>query len=134
LLLASLIGAGTRALVVSAPPARPDIDRPTHDEVAGKSVSGLQEDKKERGDRYGDPLPADAIARLGTLRFRQGTTVYITHFSPDGKNLLLGGLTLALWETATGRKIRDFPVSPIRAAMSPDGKTVAVRRTDKGTG
>ena len=27
---------------------------------------------------------------------------------------------------ATGRKIRDFPVSPIRAALSPDGKQVAV--------
>ena len=125
-LLASLIGAGTGALVAFAPPALPAFDRPTHEEVGGKSVSGSQEDKKERGDRNGDPLPADAIARLGTLRFRQGTAVYITQFSPDGKSLLLGGRTLALWETATGRKIRDFPVSPIRAALSPDGKQVAV--------
>jgi RNA polymerase sigma factor (sigma-70 family) len=125
-LLACLIGAGTGALVASAPPAQPESERPTHDKVAGKSVSAAQEEKKERGDRYGDPLPQGAIARLGTLRFRQGTAVYITQFSPDGKNLLLGGRTLALWDTATGRKIRDFPVSPIRAALSPDGKQVAV--------
>jgi RNA polymerase sigma factor (sigma-70 family) len=124
--LAMLIGAGTGALVASAPTARPAIDRPTPGELPGKCISGAQKDNKERSDRYGDPLPADAFARLGTLRFRQATAVYITQFSPDGKNLLLGGRTLALWDTATGRKIRDFPVRPIRAALSPDGKTIAV--------
>jgi RNA polymerase sigma factor (sigma-70 family) len=128
-LLASLIGAGAAAQVASAPPPNePEIDQTAA--VQDRGAAALQvkpaNDKKEPSDRYGDPLPPGALARLGTIRFRQGTSVYITQFSPDGKNLLLGGRTLALWDAETGRKIRDFPVSPIRAALSPDGKTVAV--------
>src|SRR5439155_20420723 len=63
-------------------------------------------------DRYGDPLPEAALARLGTLRFRQGSSVHITQFSRDGKIILLGGggRSLGLWDTGTGREIRQFPL------------------------
>jgi RNA polymerase sigma factor (sigma-70 family) len=124
-LLVGVIGAG--ALVASAPPAsQPDTERPIHNAAVALDQGAADQDPKERGDRYGDPLPADALARLGTIRFRNGSAVFTTQFSPDGKSLLLGGTSLALWDTETGRKIRDFPTDSIRAALSPDGKTLAI--------
>jgi len=85
---------------------------------------------KPHVDLFGDPLPPGARARLGTVRCRQGTSVHITQFSPDGKNLLLGGAGengLSLWEVASGRRVLDSPIDfPNQAAISPDGKLLAV--------
>ncbi len=134
LLLAGVVGAGTGALIASAPPGTPpEADRPVQDAApvhrGAVAVAGPAAEPHERRDRYGDPLPDDALARLGTVRFRHSGPVFITQFTPDGKHMLLGGQTVALWDTRTGRKIRDFPTSSLRAALSPDGKTLAVGGT-----
>jgi RNA polymerase sigma factor (sigma-70 family) len=51
-------------------------------------------------------------------------------FSPDGKVVALGGYTkLRLWDAATGKLLRLFPVEPhvVRVlAFSPDGRSLAV--------
>ena len=81
-----------------------------------------------RLDRYGDPLPPGAIARLGTLRFRIEAAGYVKElvFSPDGKMLAAasqGGLWL--FDAASGKRmiaIRPPHTSFWRLAFSPDGK------------
>jgi len=93
-------------------------------------------------DRFGDPLPAHALARLGTTHWRHAGTVTAAAFLPDGKTLLTAGEDgrIRVWELATGRELRTFdPVPknkvpneedmdfglPLAVAISADGKTLA---------
>jgi WD40 repeat protein len=82
-------------------------------------------------DRYGDPLPEGAIARIGTLRFRQTYIPSSLVFSTDG-NLIFtacdGYPRISCWETATGKLAREITCGQWGAhwvTMSPDGKTLA---------
>src|SRR5262245_58023038 len=68
--------------------------------LLGRGQRPAAEDKSEpakgrqaRADRYGDPLPEGAIARLGTIRLRQPDSEIITSvtFSPDGKVVASAG-------------------------------------------
>jgi hypothetical protein len=53
-------------------------------------------------DRYGDPLPRHALARIGTTRLRHGDQIYQLAFSPNDGNLASvgGDGSLRLWEPA----------------------------------
>jgi WD40 repeat protein len=95
-------------------------------------------EKKERTDLYGDPLPPVALARLGTVRFRQGHWIEAVTVSPDGKMVASRGIdgVLCLWDLATGKLLRKWekPADRDRGslltarewfeqlAFSPDGK------------
>jgi RNA polymerase sigma factor (sigma-70 family) len=80
-------------------------------------------------DRNGEPLPAGAVARLGTVRFRHVVAKGLV-FSPDGKNLVSSGgdMVLRFWDVETGKQRRMFVAQPLGAgtfAFSPDRKLLA---------
>src|SRR5262249_4432107 len=95
----------------------------------------LAQDAKAPGnDRYGDPLPPGAIARLGTTRLRHVTShIKDAAFSGDGKMLASVGWDrrLHLWDTANGKELQSIPLdvgaaSDPMIAFSGDSKMVAV--------
>jgi WD40 repeat protein len=83
-----------------------------------------------RPDPDGEPLPARAIARAGTLRFRHGADVNQVVFSPDGRIVYTAchgdKLTRAL-AIADGRELRRFggDAGQGSVAISADGKRLA---------
>ncbi len=87
-------------------------------------------DKPLAADVYGDPLPAGAVARLGTVRFRHLGWHKSVAFSPDGKTVVsrAENHSLRFWETATGKLLGEIETEDTiftAFAVSPDGKRIA---------
>jgi WD40 repeat protein len=83
-----------------------------------------------RTDRYGDPLPPGAIARLGTMRFRCGYWGRSFAFSPDGKWLAMQTPvgTVYLCDGASGKPVHRLQDGGefVFLDFSPDGRSLAV--------
>src|SRR5262249_2105411 len=85
--------------------------------------------EEPRTDLYGDPLPAHAIARLGTVRLRPGHSHYCSDISPDGRTLITSEEwgVVRLWDTATGKEIRSVKLPQgiymLDVGFSPDGRS-----------
>jgi RNA polymerase sigma factor (sigma-70 family) len=82
-------------------------------------------------DRTGERLPDGAVARLGSLRFRQGGEVRGLVYTPDGKTLVAHGMNaVCLWDAATGQRAARLtptdgePGGFGAAAPGPDGRTL----------
>jgi WD40 repeat protein len=87
-----------------------------------------------RVDRYGDPLPPGAIARIGCARLRHGLVSPILEFSPDGKTLATSNETVRLWEVGTGRLLRELPAGRLAVrdhAFSPGGRRFVTTQDDQ---
>jgi WD40 repeat protein/beta-lactamase regulating signal transducer with metallopeptidase domain len=102
-------------------------DRPAvEQEPAGATSSA-------RTDLYGDPLPAGALIRLGTMRLRQMHGCVDVAFNPAGSILATTAMqdeAISLWDTATGKPVRRLrsrllarlPYQARFVAFSPDGR------------
>lgn len=98
--------------------------------------STLPAQEPERTDPYGDALPAGALARLGTTRWRQTEYAQSIVCSGDGKLLVVGsqdGIFRA-YDLASGKEVHRVGSSQRRdngyyyspSAISPDGRFLAV--------
>ncbi len=137
-----VLGLGAGAGMIGQPNER--ADEPATDSVQLAPAAEAQPPQAERRDRYGDPLPPDAVARLGTIRFRPGGHVDSVAFMPDGKQLVAFGPEndLSVWDAATGKELLRHHTAEtgkgIRlrrdALLTPDGRHVVTleRSFDKG--
>ena len=123
--VAAGIGAFAAQLLVAA--HRPEAKQ-SQPRVAEAGPTKPPEMNQNAVDRYGDPLPPGALARLGTVRLRHSGTVNVVAFSPAGTTLISGDEIgeMRLWDAATGKLLRTF-VDPLHhrvgaLAFSPDGK------------
>ncbi len=106
---------------------------PGHPPVAAK----IDKTVEPARDRFGDPLPAGAVARLGTVRLRHGDYMHSIRYAPDGKTLIsLGRDGIHVWDVATGKLGRHFGagVLPRSLDLSSDGRRAALSRFHEGIG
>lgn len=123
-------GAGLAVLPLASP--QPAEEKPK------ENAPPPQEAKPPRLDRFGDPLPEGALARLGTMRLRHGRGTNLA-FAADGKSLRSCGADsiLRTWDRTTGRLLREqrppsqaAPFSPF--ILSSDGRLLAYQDDSKG--
>jgi RNA polymerase sigma factor (sigma-70 family) len=102
-LLTSAAGLTAWQMAGAKPPA-PDAPQA---QAPGREAAGVGPPPVEhRLDQFGDPLPAGAAARLGTLRFYHGEQLQQVVFFPDGKRLASNNLREnRFWDVATGREL-----------------------------
>jgi RNA polymerase sigma factor (sigma-70 family) len=91
LLVNALLGVGAWMVLPAASPPVPTTLRPASDDAA-------------------DPLPGDALTRMGTTRLRGGDAVSFAAYAPGGDSLVTASRdgTVRLWGLATGKELRRF--------------------------
>jgi RNA polymerase sigma factor (sigma-70 family) len=117
---AMLVGVGFAALWPAEGPSKADSQQGTPMPPAPAKMT-------QRVDALGDPLPPDALVRLGSIRLRHGVTLQALAYSPAADVVATGGWnpTICLWDLTTGKEqcVIAGPEKGVYAlAYSPDGK------------
>jgi RNA polymerase sigma factor (sigma-70 family) len=99
----------------------------------GRRLATFEQHSADRRDRHRDVIHLWDLAtgrKEHALRLPVGGGYQNALFSPDGKLLVTSGFVkdeylLSIWDTRTGRKVRDLPGAGVCMAFSPDGKRLA---------
>src|SRR5260370_18617765 len=101
--------------------------------VGGTAAADRQDSASAKLDLYGDPLPAGAVARIGSIRLRHAGLSDLVYL-PDGKTILSAGADRVLrwWDLATGKPVRTVNLHGNSGpgyceTLSPDGKTLVAQ-------
>src|SRR5262249_51217844 len=104
--LVGLLAAGMSILVPGA--TRERLAAQGESSPADKTPT-KEKEEATRVDRNGDPLPAGALFRFGSMRLRHDGTIPATALSPDGKLLATSsGKSVVLWDLATEKSVQRF--------------------------
>jgi WD40 repeat protein len=120
LLLAALALSG-RALVAQQREGEPKAEPPPV--KAGEIPRG------QAVDRYGDPLPAGALARLGSIRFRHPAMITMLAVAPSGKHVVTycqGNPMLRRCDLTTGEVVEFHDLGAAFRAVSTSRRTSLV--------
>ena len=127
MLLTGALAAGMGAFAPPQP-AEKQIEPPAAARATEPAIA--KEQRPPRTDRFGDLLPAGAVARIGSVRWWCGRGHCPLVYATDGKSLILREArgTVRILDTATGKELRriDVPVDRSEAhfALAPNGKTL----------
>jgi RNA polymerase sigma factor (sigma-70 family) len=98
-------------------------------EMQKATAAAVRERQPPNTDIYGDPLPAGALARFGSVRWRHGEWITASALDPDQKRLVTAsGRTVVVWDLTNAKILwkfeTDFDSNYSRPSMSisPDGK------------
>jgi RNA polymerase sigma factor (sigma-70 family) len=122
LVCAGLLGAGSLLLGRSAK----DAPKPGGEEGAPVQVAQGPQAAVEA-----DPLPAGAVARMGSQRLRHAGIVGLLDFTSDGKELITASPvtgTSYLWDVSSGKQLRTFGANKpsVGYLLSPNHRLLAV--------
>src|SRR5262245_3180450 len=124
--------AGVSWGIVALAGQNPILDsKPPPSEVKEKATPPQAAEVGEVGEvgAVAEPLPAGALARFGTVRYRASTRFWFGSYSKDGRWFVSGTDGVELWDLETGLPRQLMAVrnnTMPRPRISPDGSLVAV--------
>jgi RNA polymerase sigma factor (sigma-70 family) len=130
-----LVSAGAIGLAGGFPTTQKPADKATEPPSVPTVVKA-----EPRVDALGDPLPAGAVARLGSERFRPGKEIEALAYSPDGSKMAcwagshFAQAALTIWDVPTGKLLRSVDAHKIQLKLLswlPDGHGCALLRTGR---
>ena len=135
-----LVGGGVLAYqALSVKAVEPQPARESRGDAEANRQPETEGKASARVDRYGDPLPKGAVARMGTTRMWHGEETSDAWnsrplvFSPDGKTVAAQCQrhSVCWWDVATGKVVRRLKDVGRLVALSRDGRTLATLSPDE---
>jgi RNA polymerase sigma factor (sigma-70 family) len=134
LILLAITGSWVLRPGLVAQPAMPTQHQPGQPPARGQARAPKK--KQPRTDLFRDPLPPQAVSRMGTVRWRHGLAMKTVAVASHGRRIASLGFdhVVRFWEPATGKETCRFPAKPNHEAigaiaLSSDGKMLAAAGT-----